>query len=560
MSAIADNITNVNTVGYKRTNTDFLSLVTKQTVGGSHAAAGVQARSVNLVDVQGLLQSTTSQTDLAISGDGFFLVNESSIPGAGDQFLFTRAGSFSRNADGNLVNTGGFYLQGWPTDASGNIVLPPSSTAVLPNQNMISTDFLETVNLNRVGGTATETSQIAIGANLPSTDTLGASHSLDVQLFNSLGNTSGVNFEFSKLGANQWDLNVAPPSGAAVATLYDSNGTDVYRSVGQLEFTGDPATWVPATTRVAINGTTYTYGTASWPSAGVITVADAVANLIASVQATDPEFAAGAGNHTIAASANDPNTIVITGGTVAGAPPDITVDLTNLIDTAGDPVTRQGQAPSIIAAGNSFTVYQKTVAGAAVAFNAEGVPSSFGVAEMAIVGFADGAGDMNNTDIDSDSLVDITRIALDFGTVGVADGLTQFGGNFSPTFTQQDGAQFGTYSGLSINDDGLVTAVFDNGQMRPIYRLPIATFVNPNGLEAQTGNVFRATAESGNALLRHANSGAAGAIEQSSVEASTVDIGEEFTSMIVVQRAYSAATRIITAADEMLEELIRVKR
>ena len=89
--------------------------------------------------------------------------------------------------------------------------------------------------------------------------------------------------------------------------------------------------------------------------------------------------------------------------------------------------------------------------------------------------------------------------------------------------------------------------------------LPIATFVNVSELGSRTGNVFNATQASGNPTLRTANSGPAGAITQSAVEQSTVDIGEEFTNMIVVQRAFSAATKIITTADDMLEELVRLR-
>jgi flagellar hook protein FlgE len=105
-----------------------------------------------------------------------------------------------------------------------------------------------------------------------------------------------------------------------------------------------------------------------------------------------------------------------------------------------------------------------------------------------------------------------------------------------------------------------MSALFDNGERRPIYRLPLATFVNPEGLIGRAGNAWIATEESGNPTLRVADSGPAGKIEQSSLEASTVDIGEEFTNMIIVQRAYSAATKIISTADDMLEELVRIKR
>ncbi|TVS00233.1 MAG: flagellar hook basal-body protein, partial [Rhodospirillales bacterium] len=109
MGAISDNITNVNTVGYKNVKTDFQSLVTKQTSVTFYSAGGVQAKPKQLNDVQGLLQATTSQTDIGISGAGYFVVNEASRPTINNQYLFTRAGSFFQDEEGFLRNTAGLY-------------------------------------------------------------------------------------------------------------------------------------------------------------------------------------------------------------------------------------------------------------------------------------------------------------------------------------------------------------------------------------------------------------------------------------------------------------------
>lgn len=181
---------------------------------------------------------------------------------------------------------------------------------------------------------------------------------------------------------------------------------------------------------------------------------------------TDTEFDGTAGDHIIAAKPGDPTTILITGGTVAGGTPDITIDLTNLTDAAGDQITFQGTAASIVNAANTFTVKQKTVTGPAIQFNADGVPNAFNIDQLAVLGFTDGAGDMNETDIDSDGIPDIHRISLDFGTVSEATGMTQFGGDFTPTFTQQNGAQFGSFTGLTVAEDGLLTAI-DHRRPRP---------------------------------------------------------------------------------------------
>jgi flagellar hook protein FlgE len=528
MGAIADNIANVNTVGYKNTSIDFMSLVTKQSSATFYSAGGVQSRPRGANDIQGLLQATSSQTDLGISGNGFFVVNQSRTPGASDQYLFTRAGAFSMDNEGYLRNSAGYYLQGWPTDAMGNVVLPPNSTATLTNTNIISNDFLQTINLYRVAGSASPTTTVSIGANLPSNDAVGDSHSVDIQFFDSLGNPNDVSVRFTKAAANQWDLDIEPPSGAAVVTMYDASGA-VYRSAGQLEFTAVPTDGQS----VDIGGETYVFvnGAAADNEieiGGGRTVATVVADLITQVNAD----LAGAPASTKSGSST---TLLLEG--VGG---DVAVDPTNL---AGSVVQTQ-----------AFTVLAQTATAPAITFDGMGVPSAFGVDRMEVTGFESGAADMNG------SAGGPEMITVSLGTIGEANGMTQLGGDFTIASVRQDGSRFGSFSGVSIGSDGLMVALFDNGERRPIFRLPVATFVNPSGLEGRSGNVWNVTESSGTPTLRTADEGPAGEIIQASLESSTVDIGEEFTNMIVVQRAYSAATKIISTADEMLDELVRIKR
>jgi flagellar hook protein FlgE len=541
MAAIADNITNVSTIGYKSAHVDFQTLVTKQASSTSYSPGGVQSRTRTGVDMQGLLQSAASETSIAVSGDGFFLVNDSAEPGSGDQFAFTRAGRFSPDENGNLRNSGGYYLQAWPTDAYGNVVLPRNSTAALANQNIISTEFLETVNLGRVGGTAAETSMISVGANLPATAAAGDRHNIDVEFFDTLGSSNAVTLQFSKAATNAWDLTVEPPSGTSVVHLYDDSG-GVYASVGQLEFVGVPAAgesiFVGPTEYVFVNGATAA-GDDQIQVDGGRSLSQIVGDLVAEINADGPGALASVktGNGAV---------LVLTGDSAG-----VTVDPNQALDAGGAAAIRQS---------GTFNIQARTNTDPGVVFNSDGTPQQFNVATMAVLGFENGASPMDDTDIDLDGVVDVARIALNLGTANEADGLSQFGSEFSPTFIQQNGTKFGAYSGVSISNDGLVSALFDNGERRPIYRIPLVSFVNMNALQAGAANAWTATEASGSPVLREADRGAAGQIIQSSLEGSTVDIGEEFTNMIVVQRAYSAATRIISAADEMLEELVRTKR
>ena len=792
MGAISDNITNVSTIGYKGTTVNFQTLVTKQTSSTFYSAGGVQSAPRQQTDVQGLLQASTSSTDIAISGSGFLVVNEANVPGVSDPYLFTRAGSFIQDDEGYLKNAQGYYLQGWPTNASG-VVVPANSNLSISNQNIISSDYLESINLNRVGGTATATSTIAIGANLPSTatvfdgtlsditDQLGYQKT-DVQFFDSLGGANTMSFEYLRSSTgNQWDVAVEPPSGTQVITLYDqqngTNSSDVYMSKGHLEFTG---TRPPDGSYVEINGTTYEFdfagnGTTTTNVAQVDTivlsnaanistgdiyyaqvgsetvsftvgattttaaVATGLANaintsttlgakvtaaaadpnititgdtagvaftssvsvfdanidgtvggitvstttnasgrvavdtssnstlssdldtLISLVQTLDPEFSSTAATnafgpadtqyHMISKERGSSNNLVITGG--PNHLGDISINITGLVDSSSNALTKQGQAdaksftiqavntygktaqidrytPSgaeandvwsvtlhgitvsftdaggsvataidgLVAAINAHpylservtatdsgtymditsdytglgftTTGSVTNAGGAanpavniatqtsnvtgaLAFDSDGVPASFNAADIEILGFSSGAQDM------SDATGEGAKITLDFGDVDEANGMTQFGSEFTPDFITQNGSKFGTFAGVTIGVDGLVTALFDNGETRKIFQIPVATFVNPNQLESKSGNVWTATQASGDYTLREPDNGPAGQLVQAALEASTVDIGTEFTNMIVVQRAYSASTKIITTADQMLEELMRTK-
>ena len=151
-------------------------------------------------------------------------------------------------------------------------------------------------------------------------------------------------------------------------------------------------------------------------------------------------------------------------------------------------------------------------------------------------------------------------ITISLGTTGKTDGLTQFAGASELVSTDVNGALFGTLNNVDINELGVVTANFSNGLQQDIFKLPIGTFPNPNGLVQRNGTAYLASNSSGNFSLQLAGESSAGKIASSTLEASSVDLAEEFTDMIVTQRAFSAAGKIITTTEDMLDELVRLKR
>lgn len=162
--------------------------------------------------------------------------------------------------------------------------------------------------------------------------------------------------------------------------------------------------------------------------------------------------------------------------------------------------------------------------------------------------------------IDWDNGAENSEIAFDLGTAGQTDGLTQFATAADVAFVQQNGAEVGQLSRVSIDEQGYVVASFTNGAQRRIYRLPIATFANPSGLDPRSGNVFAETDASGEYNLRFPERGGAGRITPSALEMANVDLADEFTRMIVTQRAYTANARVITTVNDMLDELMQISR
>lgn len=181
--------------------------------------------------------------------------------------------------------------------------------------------------------------------------------------------------------------------------------------------------------------------------------------------------------------------------------------------------------------------------------------------------FFGSSGKIDGYDTNSDGVIDSQRppgIYLPFNLRQSEDlninldlsSTTAFAGDFTINSVQSDGASYGSFSGVSVSSDGSVNASFDNGETRSIGKIPVATFTNPNGLEALSGNVFRATDASGNVNLQNAGQGGAGTVQGGAFEFSGTDIGTEFVNMILAQNAYSASLKALGAADDMSKELV----
>lgn len=522
LGMIADNISNANTPAYKETHALFSTLVTANPTATTYTPGGVQAAPFTAIDQQGLLQASAAGTDLAIQGGGFFVVNSNAAGAAvNGAFSFTRAGSFTVDANGNLRNAAGLYLQGQK--------LTPAQAQAIQNGNIqqltaTSLTALQTVNVNGLSGAATKTSQVTLAANLPAGDTVGSpARTMTVPVFDSLGNEHDLTLSFTR-------------ATGAPATPSTQN----FSLSGGAIATGDVF-------QVTIDGNTFNTAALAQASPTLTDVANAINT---AMNSTTFSAAVVGTNIVITDSAGNPITgsgITATTGTetFAGAAP-----------TNGTPAVAAAntwQVSGSLSNAGSSTV---TIAGGedTVKFNSDGTLNAAGTTFSA----ADALSIAWDPAITGATTPQTLTFIL--GTDGQANGLGQSGGPFSVSRIDQNGLRFGNYTGVSIDTNGIVTASFDNGQRQPIFIIPIATFPNPDGLASQTGNTYLQTDRSGAFLLRQSGTGAAGTVAPSSLEGSTVDIATEFSNLIVTQRAYSADAKIITTADQMLQDLINAKQ
>ncbi|QIG79667.1 flagellar hook protein FlgE [Stakelama tenebrarum] len=241
MAAVADNITNINTVGYKGTDAQFRSMVTDGHSKSSYSAGGVSVAPIATVSKQGLLQASSSSTDIAIDGAGFFVTRNA--PDAGGDVEFTRAGSFRPDNEGFLRNAAGLYLYGWRLDAQGSYT----------NTGNLST--LEPVRISDLTGTAQPSTKLQMRANLSSEQAAftgayaagdmasGAvaphfSRSFDV--YDSQGSTHRVTMSYLKTGPNAWETEVyaEPASDVTAAGGLLTSGSIAFNPDGSLDLAG----------------------------------------------------------------------------------------------------------------------------------------------------------------------------------------------------------------------------------------------------------------------------------------------------------------------------------
>ena len=159
------------------------------------------------------------------------------------------------------------------------------------------------------------------------------------------------------------------------------------------------------------------------------------------------------------------------------------------------------------------------------------------------------------------------NLALDFGTqfdgenfVNDSLSTTQYAKSSSTVYQDADGYAAGDLTGVDVNSEGVITGIYSNGQLIPLFRVGLAKFYNNYGLSNEGGNLYSETNESGNAITNKPGENGLGTISPNSLEMSNVDISDEFVAMIEIQRGYEGNSKTITTVDEMMETVINMKR
>ncbi|EKR64077.1 flagellar hook-basal body protein [Leptospira weilii str. 2006001853] len=446
MDVIGNNISNVNTHGFKTERVTFQDMISQELRGASEPKeniGGVNPQQVGLgsliaaidkIMTQGSLQTTGKNTDVAMSGEGFFIVKD------GDKQFYTRAGAFNLDKNGYYVNpANGLKVQGWNArlDDKGNkfinssasiedIIIPVYSKE--PAKATSQIDFKSNLN-SSAPAVPPDATQEEITAMINDPDPkMRRGHVTTIKTFDDQGVQREFKMEFYKVRDNTWKARLSM--------------TDATQLSADVSGTGGQNTQLPGNTELEFGFT---------PDGKLVYVSDGVDSM------------------------------------------------------------------------NSGKLNAK------VSFRIAGNPA-------------------------------VQSFDLNLGEAGMVDGITQFSSDFTTKAVKQDGYTMGYLESFSIDNSGTITGVFSNGVRQPLARIATAVFNNPAGLDKAGDTMFAYSMNSGEPNIGEAGVQGRGKINAGILEMSNVDLSDQFTDMIVTQRGFQANSRTITTSDQMIQEVLGLKR
>lgn len=678
MDVIGNNIANVNTVAYKGSRVTFAEAFAQLLQGASRPPGdqgginpiqiglGSKIGSIDQNFSQGNLESTGQSTDLAIQGDGLFVLSD------GSRNYYTRAGNFQLDANGRMVSpANGFKVQGINADSNGVLSTGSAITDIsLPfgkksparaTSNVTLTGNLDArqqpkgtilATQGRVYGIEQSTSNGGAGSDMTG---LYASGSANASVLGMVPNsttvtlTDGTNsrtytYVTADTGVGTFDFHSLKDLVAEINNDFGAAGFNTLsvvqnNSTGALDFTAIAGISLsfsssnPALLKAlgAANGTLAAAGTASSDEfSHVATATDLVTELR---NGSGQSLGLVAGN-TISIDGNEGGTPVTSSSLAVGAGTtygqllatiNTTLGLTNItgaaIDTSSGALTITGDGGLVNAlsglnirsgaagAANFNGIFDSragnyverqaatdvTHQAAITVYDSIGTPISLSMtftkdptapnrwlwdaavpAPAVVTGggsgyvtfdsdgrletFAYGGGG-NSFQFDPGSGATApVDLQLDSGLLGDINGLSQFASPSNAVASAQDGYPMGNLQDISVDSLGVITGYFTNGVNQTLAQIALASFNNPSGLLRQGDNMYGESANSGGAIVGFSGTSNQSTITPGALESSNVDLSEEFTNMIIAQRGFQANARVITTADEMLTELVNLKR
>lgn len=525
MNVVGNNIANVNTVGFKASTMHFEDFI-YQYANTTAQSNGQIGRGVSVAAVygdfsQGAFETTNTATDLAIGGNGFFGVS----PEGSDQLYYTRAGNFRFDSDGYLVDPHGYILQGWEIEDED--VTTSSRTSTETTTSAIRGVGSPT-NI-QIDGFTTDpqhTTRVSMVTNLNSDDS---------------DHTPSTTNPFFAL-ASAWDGTQDPPLGS---TLYG------YQSTIQVYDEGGTAHDLTVYYDRASNAE----GELVWE---YIVTMDPGDDKRSFGSGYEPANTSGAGllmvgTLTFDSAGNLEDMSSFTLNENATNAKDLSQWLPTAISQNGYPM----MAPNFSGLTNASAVIDSNGnALSPLPSNASGkiIEMDFGISTTPTSSWtsSNAASAIGNN---PDNLPG-------FGNNASISPLatTSYAGSSSTLYMSQDGYTFGYLQNVSVDLYGIIQGSYSNGITKELFQITLYDFLNTTGLRRDGGNLFSETLDSGNAYPGAANTNGLGSISSNSLEQSNVDLAREFVNMISTQRGFSANGKVITTTDQMLSEVVQLKR
>ena len=531
MTVIGNNISNVSTLGYKGSSMYFEDALSQEVTtasGVGQVGRGVAVGAVMADFAQGSLETTTSATDLAIGGNGFFVVS----PAGEEVNYYTRAGNFTFDEDGFLVDSHGYRLQGWEVQQTDSSVAATGDATSSASTGVKTTGVPQDIKLENFQSPPQFTSHVDMIVNVDSQSedrTTGeAANPVDDAPF------TGIFDAYDADSVDGIPLGDTAYAYQTTIKVYDENGSShtltIYMDPVEYEDVVDHAGgkryWEYVVAVPPSEDNREFWGTASDTSArGILMTGTLTFN------------AGGELENMSAYTVND-----------ATADP---ADLTNW-----EPANFSQNGYPICTA----NFLGATDASTTTATEANNIEINFGLRNKSTSwsGSVDNLQELQDLDVTTAaSLATMNGMA---STEISALATTNYSTGSTTIFQSQDGYTAGFLQNISVDRDGVITGNYSNGQVLQLFAVTLATFNNNFALYREGGNLFSETRSSGPPITGLANTGGKGSIASNSLEQSNVDLATEFVKMITTEKGFQANSKTITTVDQMLTTLIQLKR